>query len=401
VTTYRLFPSTDGPSSATAYSGYYQAGVVFQVTSNGLWFDGYWWWVCNSGQQTGAVTFALWQPVNEDTWELVPGSSVTSGTLTAGQWNYVPLSTAIGLSATVPYTAVAGFDCTDGFPYTAGQFGSGDTYSAGITNGPLSAYSDSGGSSPPPASQSQGLFGTGSTSSGNADANYPSLGSDGSSNFWMDVQVDTSAPSGASYRLWPSQPYAVNYADDTAENFTLGTEFSLSEACTLDRIWFYSPSGVTQLPTACGIWDVSTASLVAGTDNTSPSWSGEAGSGWVYCDYTSSGVTLAAGTNYKVAVCNGAGSPAVWNGATGPDYWASPGPGESGITSGPLSAPDSASATSPGQSTYNAGAAFTYPDTYNAGAYTYWVDVEVTPLAVFLASPNRPRGQAVNRASTY
>ena len=107
-------------------------------------------------------------------------------------------------------------------------------------------------------------------------------------------------------------------------------------------------------------------------------FAGTLGSGWLYCDYSSAGVTLRADTNYKVAVVNGAASVAgFWNSAT-LDYW-SAGEGGSGISAGPLSAPNEADATSPGQSTYNLGPEFTYPATYDTGgAPTYWVDVEVT-----------------------
>ena len=204
-----------------------------------------------------------------------------------------------------------------------------------------------------------------------------------SANFWIDLQVSTTAPSGTSYRLWPSLPNPPGRITDSAANFTLGTEFSLNQNCALDRIWFYSPPEASQLPTECGIWRISSESLVAGTDNSSPAWSGTAGSGWVSCDYTSAGITLAAGTKYKVAVVNGAANPSSWNSAT-LDYW-STGTGGSGISSGPISAPNEAGASSPGQSSYNAGAAFTYPETYDTGgAPTYWVDVEVTPSS---ASP--------------
>ena len=58
--TYRLFPSTNGPSSPVSYSGPFLAGVLFEVTTGGCWFDGYWWWVCPSGQSTAAQKFALW-----------------------------------------------------------------------------------------------------------------------------------------------------------------------------------------------------------------------------------------------------------------------------------------------------------------------------------------------------
>lgn len=98
----------------------------------------------------------------------------------------------------------------------------------------------------------------------------------------------------------------------------------------------------------------------------------------MYCDYSNAGVTLAAGTKYKVAVVNGTAIPDSWNSAT-LDYW-STGDGSNGISNGPLSAPNESGAPSPGQGTYNFGSSFTYPDTYDTGgAPTYWVDVEVVP----------------------
>ena len=51
----------NGPSTAVSYSGNFLAGTAFKVTADNLWFEGYWWWVCNSGQQAGAQSFALWQ----------------------------------------------------------------------------------------------------------------------------------------------------------------------------------------------------------------------------------------------------------------------------------------------------------------------------------------------------
>ena len=128
------------------------------------------------------------------------------------------------------------------------------------------------------------------------------------------------------------------------------------------------------LPTRCAIWSVATQTVVSGTDNTAPSWSGAAGSGWVSCAY--SGVTLSAG-DYKTSVFYGGGSQ--WYQAT-TGYWTTGGPGASGITAGPLTAPGTSAATSPGQSTYNPGS-WAYPQTYAAAgnAENNWVDVEVTP----------------------
>lgn len=383
MTTYRLMDGLsgrpgNGPASPAAFAGNFLAGILWKVTADNLWMTGYWHWVPGTNGDTGPRKFALWQLANPAVNQvLVPGGTVTSGTLTAGQWNFVALPAPLALSKSVAYCAAYGYVAVHGFPDTQGQFGAGNPYAAGITNGPLFAYSDQGGSAPEPFTTNyhQGLFGTASS---DPAAVMPVTG-DVASNFWIDVQVTDQAPAGASYRLWPNQPYAVSYVNDTADNFTLGCEFSLSQACTLGKIWFYSAAGYTQLPTRCGIWNVATQSLVAGTDNQAPSWSGAAGSGWVSVSY--SGVTLPAG-DYKVSVLNAAGVPAVWNATTNTYWGASVGVG--GITAGPLSAPDTAHATSPGQDTYNLGAGYVYPLTYAAAANgaNYWVDVEVTPAAV-------------------
>jgi hypothetical protein len=365
--TYRLFPSTSGPSTPVSYSGSFLAGVLFEATTGGCYFDGYWWWVCPSGQSTAAQTFALWEVYNDGVGTLIQSATATSGSLTAGQWNYVPLETPVPLAIGVSYNACTGF--SGSFPDTNGQYGSGGPYSAGIVNGPLTAFSDQSGTLPAPFSNSQGLFGVGGT---NPTTMMPGEGSD-SSNFWMDLQLGTTAPTGSSYRLWPNYPSMQGQADGTTIGYTLATEFTLSQTCTLDNIWFYTPPDAAALPTRCGIWSVSSQTEVSGTDNSSPSWTGAAASGWVSCAY--SGVTLPAG-DYKVAVFYGGGSK--WFLAT-TSYWGS-GAGENGITTGPLTAPGLSTATSPGQSTYNQGS-WAYPLTYGSGGNgeNYWVDVEVTP----------------------
>jgi hypothetical protein len=366
--TYRLFPSTNGPSSPVSYSGSFEAGVLFEVTTGGMWFDGFWWWVCPSGQVTSPQKFALWAVYNNGVGALISAATVTSGVLTGGQWNYVPLQTPVPLAIGACYNATTGF--SGSFPATNSQFGSGDPYSAGIVNGPLSAFSDQSGSLAAPFDMPQGLFGVAGT---DPSVNMPAEGSN-SANFWIDLQVGTTAPSTATYRLWPNYPVVPGSID--AGNYTIATEFKLSQSCSLDNIWFYSPSGAGSLPTRCAIWSVNSQSEISGTDNTSPSWTGAAGSGWVACAY--SGVTLSAG-DYKVAVYYG-GSSYWFQVSTG--YWGSGGPAASGITTGPLTAPGLSDATSPGQCTYNSGS-WAYPDSYGSGSNgeTFWVDVEVTPTS--------------------
>jgi len=211
-------------------------------------FDGYWWWVADSDQSTSAQEFALWCVYSGPlgTGLLIPDSSVKSGPLTAGQWNYVPLPEPIPLSIGATYIAAAGVNGS--FPNTDNQFGSGDPYGDGIIAGPLVGYSDASGSFPSPFLTSQGVFST--------DGSDPTLlmPTDGSqeANFWIDVQVST-APAGASYRLWPGYPRIPGQPGiDTGEQ-TMGTQFLLSQACMLNNIWFYSPPGVAVLPSRCAI----------------------------------------------------------------------------------------------------------------------------------------------------
>jgi hypothetical protein len=368
--TYRLFPSTNGPSSPVSYTGPFVCGVVVGVTTGGCWLDGYWWWVCSSGQSTSAQKFALWCLYDSSGGSLVANSTATSGALTAGQWNYVPLAAPLPLAMGATYVAATGF--SNSFPDTNGQFGSGDPYGGGIVNGPLTAYSDASGSLSSPFETAQGVFSVAST---DPTTSMPIYGSS-SSNFWMDVQVDTTPPAGTSYRLWPGYPSIPGHLDSDTDGYTLATEFQLSKSCTLDNIWFYSAPGAATLPTRCAIWNVSSQSVVSGTDNSSPAWSGAAGSGWVSCG--SSGVTLPAG-DYKVTVFYGGGSE--WYQATN-GYWDTGGPGANGITAGPVTAPGTSAATSPGQCTYNWGS-WAYPQTYaSAGdGENYWIDVEVTPTS--------------------
>jgi hypothetical protein len=388
VTTWRLMDGVSGrpgagssgttpPTSPTGYSGNFIAGLNFEVTQGGMWFEGYWWW-CPPGGDTGAQKFALWAITGNGTATLIPAGTVTSGTLTAGAWNYVALSSPVQVAIGTAYVAATGWSAVHGFPDSGGQFGSGGPYASGITNGPLIAPSDGtgGGSAPTAAGTAQGVFSTAGT---DPAVNFPSAGSS-SSNFWVDVSVSDTAPSGyaGSYRIWPNK-YDVAYTGtgiDSAANYILGTEFVLAQSCTLGKIWFYSPAGASQLPTQCCVWNVSSTAMVAGTLKTSPSWSGAAGSGWVSASY--SGVTLPAG-DYKAAVWNGAGSPSGFNEYS--LYYFTTLAGAAGITSGPVTVPNASGATSPGQSTYqtNSGT-FAYPNLYVSGqGQSYWVDVEVTP----------------------
>lgn len=398
MTTYRLMDGASGrpgvgssgttPPALTSYTSTpFQAGTLFSVTQGGMWLEGYWWWVPTGGDTT-AQKFCLWNRYSTSAEIVVPNSAVTSGTLTAGAMNYVALPVPIPLAIGTLYVCATGWQPSHGFPDSNNQFGTAEPYVAGITNGPLTAWSDatSGGThnfAAPTANwgMAQGAFGTGAAgTAGDPTLNFPASSSN-SSNFWMDVSVSDTAPGGyaGSYRIWPNKYDAPGSGVDTSGNYILGTEFTLSEACTLDNIWFYSPATVTQLPTQCAIWNVSTQTMVSGTLKTSPGWSGAAASGWVSASY--SGVTLPAG-DYKTSVWNGNASPSGFN-EYSPNYFTT-GYGQNGITTGPITVPNASGATSPGQCTYEINSStFVYPDLYvsvTTPGQCYWVDVEVTPV---------------------
>ena len=48
------------------------------------WFDGYWWWVCETASQRRAK-FALGAFYLDGTWDLITTANVTAPELTAGQ----------------------------------------------------------------------------------------------------------------------------------------------------------------------------------------------------------------------------------------------------------------------------------------------------------------------------
>ncbi|HEV3382271.1 MAG TPA: DUF4082 domain-containing protein [Trebonia sp.] len=386
--TYRIFPSANGPSSPVSYTGDFLAGVTFCVTSI-CWLEGYWWWVCPAGQSTAPQKFALWQLYGEGEGNLIAGSVATSGALTAGQWNFVPLPVAIPLSVgnltgngAAVYEAATGF--TGSFPDTNGAFGASGPYASGITNGPLFAYSDQGASAPSPASPTsfQGAFSTAGT---DPSVHVPDMGSN-SSNFWIDLQVTDTVPSAyaGSFRQWPNYPtvFPVENTIDTGQQ-TMGNQFSLSGPCAVDNVWFYSPPFAEDLPASTQIWDASTQALVSGTD-LAASWSGELGSGWIANSYSAANIVLPAG-NYIASVYYPGGKIFYQeNRGYFGSYMGNAGPAANGLVSGPLSAPDNASAFSPpgGNSCYYVGGPGpAYPATWdhNDGGENRWIDIEVSP----------------------
>ena len=432
-TTYRLFGNRVGPSAAVASgSKGLVTSLVFEMKTGGGWLEGYWLWVCDAGQSTAPQTFTVWMPYEGahyvDTGQIVPGTTVTSGELVRGGWNFIPLRHAVPLSIATSYQLSTG--TTGGIPLTQHMWGKGEPWAKGVTSGPLYA--------PPtgPNSTDQCAVAPGSNPTKIVPAyayGYPYT--------WLDVQVTTKAPAGSSYRLWPSMPRIAeppkgtdSDAADTNEQ-SCGTEFWLSTECKLDKIWFYSPPAspligapaAALLPSACAIFNIANQSMVSSTMRGStgphpakmPNWrksdgsAAKPGDGWVYCAYE--GVRLPKG-KYKTAVyCFGGGSTMdykyyffqeqrfYFGGPINENTGAATGPATApdGIRNGPLYSPNVASASSAqsngtvaeipvgtnvrGNSTYqvndssNSGT-FLYPDTFDSSdnGEVRWVDVEVT-----------------------
>ena len=130
MTTYRFFPSTDGPSTPVDFGAGFEfvSATGFCVTGKTLYFEGFWWWVCPAQQSTAPQTFCLWQDTGDadqkgDFGAVVEASVVTSGALVAGQWNFIPLPAPIPLTQYVSYRAATA--SLRYAPATNGQFGAG------------------------------------------------------------------------------------------------------------------------------------------------------------------------------------------------------------------------------------------------------------------------------------
>jgi hypothetical protein len=387
VTTYSIF-SGSGPSTGTAYAtGDLVEGVNFQVGTGGLWLYGYRQWILPSVQAVTGYKYALYQITGVDAASPasggIPGSVVTAGTLTAGQWNVSLLSTplllspgyttdAIALTYGAAYHACVGQPAAawGAFPETKNQFGTGDPDAGGITSGPLTAYSSLSGSLPVGGS-SQWLPQMAFTTSISDPTSGMPTQNDSDANLWVDVLISTVAPAGASYQMLPTMPaFNVPGAGAQEQGYTLGTAFTLTQPCVLNAIWHYSPPGSTALPTRCGIWNATTHTEISGTDNSAPSWSGAAASGWVSCTYAS-GPTLPAG-NYVVSTFLAAETSPWFLAQT--LWWSTAFP--SGITQGPVEFTGTQ---------YNLGPAWTFPAT-TAAEYD-GVDVQFTPAAIPPAAP--------------
>jgi hypothetical protein len=398
----RLFPATNGPTAPTSWSGDFISGVCFAVQGGNNWLDGYYWWVCTSGTQgTSPVKCATWSPVSDEAGTVVTGSVVTSGPLSPG-WNYIPLPSPIQLAPSYsPNTStygsayIAAVGVNGAFPDTANYWGTGGPGVGGITSGTLIGYSGTsggGGTLEAPYSLPQGIF---SDTGSDPSTTMPGQSSN-VDNFWVDVQVSNSNPSyTGSYRLWPNKADSNPEASgDSAIDYVIATEVDLDQTCTLDYVHYYSQSGAASLATAANVWNISAGIPVASIP--SPAWKDEngnsasAGDGWVKAAFPAN--TILGPGNYRVSVYNSGGTAGSWAVTDATTDYFTAGVASSGITWGPITAPDFSNAqlanvylgegTTGGQPVFEYHGSNTFPNytTGNDPAQIYFVDLEVTPV---------------------
>lgn len=420
MTTYRLFPATNGPAAPISYSGNFIAGVVFAVRGGGNWFSGYSMWVCASGgQPTAPAKCCLWSVGGNNGLGtggdpfVVPGSVVTSGTLIPGQWNDIllpsPVQLAPGYSPNINANAgsayVAAIAVNGNFPDTS------SFWTTAIDQGPLHGYLGAGSTvQTPPYLSANGIFSTGSTDPTVALPQQIS----GTDNFWVDVIVSNTAPPAyaGTYRLYPNQASSnVITSGDAAWNYTIASEISFTQEVTASNIWFFSPGNAITLPTRVDVWKVSSGLSILG--NSSPAWTdrngvaytagSKANGCWIKAQVTG---IIPAG-DYRVSAYNANGhTDANWSPKdAGTDFWneSAGGVGYLGITNGPVSAPNWAASSSG----FLFGGTGVSTPPFGAGGATahsqppFGLDANGTTSAVAFPQLVAPVGAGTNQTQNY
>lgn len=158
----------------------------------------------------------------------------------------------------------------------------------------------------------------------------------------------------------------------TGNNGTNGLHVHVSAPSVMQGIWHWSSASDTQLPTSVGLYVITTlgTSGTLVTSNTA-TWSGAAGSGWVYAAFTAP-PALSPGTEYMAVKFR---NDAVnrWF-----SYYSVTWPVSSGILTAPMD--EATSATSQGW--YNIGTSMAFPTTQTSTAGSnFGMDVSVSTLS--------------------
>ena len=137
MATWRIWPATNGPA-LTVDANPYSLSTEFAVTASGCSITGYWFW-CPATAATVAVTHSLWSVTTGTTGTRITAANATSGTLTAGAWNFTACTPTALTSGQHYRTEVTHTQSTSWYGNTASYWSSGGG-SADIVNGPLTAF---------------------------------------------------------------------------------------------------------------------------------------------------------------------------------------------------------------------------------------------------------------------
>ena len=194
MTDYALWGASPAglPGGSVSFGAPTSLGVLFKVTAGSLYLKGYRYFCLDATDTTANVRFAAWHVTGTGTGTVLAGSQQTSNlTISATTPNDVFLTTPVALTSGQVYAAVVG-DADHG-PITNSYYTTGGTGAAGVTNGPLTAFSDQGAALAAPNGNPQGCF---QQSSDDPAAAFPATGFS-SSNFWISPIV-TDDPAGFS-----------------------------------------------------------------------------------------------------------------------------------------------------------------------------------------------------------
>jgi hypothetical protein len=133
------------------------------------------------------------------------------------------------------------------------------------------------------------------------------------------------------FTLFDQQTYTTSTADGITMN--VANRFTVDTAATVTACWYYSVTGRTALPSTIQLWQVTGASATAtGTllGSATPTWSGDAGSGWVRAPFDTP--TPVEAGNYAVAAYRAGGN---WLVLLPHPFWTT-GAGAGGFHNGPI-----------------------------------------------------------------
>lgn len=151
---------------------------------------------------------------------------------------------------------------------------------------------------------------------------------------------------------------------------TYGTSFTLSQSASFDGVWYYSAPLDAALPSAVAIYDNATGTVVSGTQDLSPSWSGGLGTGWVKYSFGGSVTLDNRAEGYTVVVLDGSGASKGYSSTD-------PFPVTSGILTAPSTALGSAGTNAPFDGVHNG--VLTFPVSNGDGLH-WFVDVQITSI---------------------